>query len=246
MFASVSRQVAAVSEQLAAIDPATLSGDELLDLLHALETDARRRTAISLALVAELEARGVAAESGCPSTAVLLSERLRIGRREAAGRVRLGGRSRPGRALSGERLAPRFPQLAAALSDGVISARHAAIITATVDRLPDRVVDEHPDLAAQVEPTLLEHARALDPEQLAVLARRVAACLDPDGTLASDHDRERHREATLTMWPDGSGQLQARLTAEATVVWQDRTRHSSARRRRHPHPTVMVTMTWSG
>jgi len=114
---------------------------------------------------------------------------------------------------------PRFPLVAWALADGKISARHAAIICATVDRLPDRVVVDQPDLVAQVEPTLLEHAQTLDPEQLAVLARRVTACLDPDGVLATDHDQARHRDATLVTLPDGSGRLTATLTSQAAAVW---------------------------
>src|SRR6478735_6323893 len=106
--------LAAAREQLTGVDWATLSGDELLELLTALEVDARRRAAVGYAVVAELEARGVAAELGCSSTAVLLSERLRIGRREAAGRVRLAAELGPQRALSGERLPARFPLVAAA------------------------------------------------------------------------------------------------------------------------------------
>jgi hypothetical protein len=77
--------LAAAREQLCAVDPATLGRDELLELMAVLEVDARQRAAVGYAVVAELEARGVAAELGCSSTAVLLSERLRIGRREAAG-----------------------------------------------------------------------------------------------------------------------------------------------------------------
>ena len=63
--------------------------------MAALETDVRQRAAVGFALVAEVEARGIAAELGCSSTAVLLSERLRIGRREAAGRVRLAAELGP-------------------------------------------------------------------------------------------------------------------------------------------------------
>jgi Domain of unknown function (DUF222) len=216
---SAVRQLAAGWDELAAIDPAALSGEELLDLLDLLETDARRRTAVACGMIAELDARAAAGELGYPSAAVLLSERLRIGRREAAGRVRLSADLAARHALSGERLQPRFPQVASALADGVISARHAAIICATVDRLPDRVVADQPELVAQVEPTLLVHARNLDPERLAVVARRVVACLDPDGVLATDRDQARRRDATLVTLPDGSGRLTATLTSEAVAVW---------------------------
>ena len=98
------QHVAAASEQLAAMDPVALSGEELLEALDALEADARRRVGVACALIAELEARGTAGELGYPSAAVLLSERLRIGRREAAARVRLAADLASRRTLSGEQL----------------------------------------------------------------------------------------------------------------------------------------------
>jgi hypothetical protein len=159
-----------------------------------MEVDARRRAAVGFGLVAELEARGIAAEVGCASTAVVLSERLRIGRREAAGRVRLASELRPRRALSGESLPARFPQVSAAVAQGAISDRHAALICRTIDDLPDAAAEQ----AGAVEATLVEHAGTLNPDQLAVLTRTVRACLDPDGVLAGEHDHDRHRHATLT------------------------------------------------
>ena len=81
------------------------------------------------------------------------------------------------------------------------------------------MVADQPELVAQVEPTLLVHARTLDPERLAVVARRVVACLDPDGVLATDRDQARRRDATLVTLPDGSGRLTATLTSEAVAVW---------------------------
>jgi hypothetical protein len=90
--------LAAAREQLSALDLTGLSGGQLLELVAALEIDTRQRAAVTHAVIAELEARGVAAEVGCSSTAVLLSERLRIGRREAAGRVRLAAELGPRRA----------------------------------------------------------------------------------------------------------------------------------------------------
>jgi len=117
------QQVVAASQELTGIDPAALSGDELLDLLDRLEADARRRTAVAGRLIAELHARGIAGELGYSSTAVLLSERLRVGRREAAGRVRLAADLAPRRAMSGEQLESRFPLVASALAHGEISVR---------------------------------------------------------------------------------------------------------------------------
>jgi hypothetical protein len=148
-WAAAREQLAKTERELADLDPAGFSDEELLTLLDDLETEARRRTAVGLGLVAELDARGLAPELGYTSTAMLVSERLRIGRREAAGRVRLATDLGPRQALSGERLESRFPQVAAALADGTVSARHANLIITTVDRLPDRVVDKQPELVAQ-------------------------------------------------------------------------------------------------
>jgi hypothetical protein len=83
-----------------------------------METDTRRQAAVSGTLIAELDGRGVAGELGYTGIGALLAERLRIGRREAAVRARLAADLGPRRALSGEKLTPRFPQVAAALAEG--------------------------------------------------------------------------------------------------------------------------------
>ena len=159
--------LAAAREQLRDVDLPTLGRDELLELLSALEVDARRRATVGYAVVAEVEARGIGAELGCSSTAVLLSERLRIGRREAAGRVRLAVELGPRRAMSGQPSPAKFPLVAAAVAQGAIGDRHAALICRTITDLPDAVLWQ----AGAVEATLVEHARTLNPDQLAVLTR---------------------------------------------------------------------------
>jgi len=211
--------LAAAQHELVGLDPTVLSRDELLDLVEVLEINARRHTAVGCELIAELDGRGVAGELGYPSTGVILAEPLRIGRREAAGRVRVASDLGLRRAVTGETLEPRFPHVAAALAEGTISARHATVITATVDRLPDRVLTEQPELVAQVEPTLVGHARKLDPDRLAVLARTVATCLDPDGQLVAEQDHQRRRSVALAVLPNGSGRLTGTLTGEAAAVW---------------------------
>ena len=113
--------------------------------------------------------------------------------------MRLAAELGPQRALSGERLPARFPDVAAAVADGAICDRHAALICRTITDLPDAVL-EH---AGAVEAMLAEHARTLNPDQLAVLTRTVQSCLDPDGVLAAERDQDRRRHATLTLLPDG-------------------------------------------
>jgi Domain of unknown function (DUF222) len=118
--------------------------------------------------------------------------------------------------MSGQPLPAKLPLVASAVAQGAISDRHAALICRTIDGLPDAALEQ----AGAVEATLVEHARTLNPDQLAVLTRTVRACLDPDGILTAERDHDRYRHATLTTLPDGSGRLQAQLTGEATAVWQ--------------------------
>ena len=65
--------------------------------------------------------------------------------------------------MSGEALPARFPQVAAAVADGAIGDRHAALICRTITDLPAAVLGQ----AGAVEATLVEHARTLNPDQLA-------------------------------------------------------------------------------
>src|SRR6185437_14882706 len=129
--------LAAAREQLSALDLPGLSGGQLLELVAALEIDTRQRAAITYAFIAEVDTRGVAAELGYTSTPVLLSERLRIGRREAAQRVRVAADLAPRRAMSGQPLPARFPMVAAAMAAGTVCTQHAALICRTITDLPD-------------------------------------------------------------------------------------------------------------
>lgn len=203
------------------LDLAALGNGQLLELLRQVETQKARLAAIDHALVAEVDQRGVAADHGCRDTAVLLRHTLRIDPGEAAGRVRAARALGPRRGLTGEPLAPVFPTLAAACAAGAVSARHARVITATVDALPSAVAAEHD---TRVEAFLTEQAAQFDPQTLARIARRLADTLDPDGTLTDARDRQRRRELNVRQRRDGSARVEAELTAicaEALVTVLD-------------------------
>jgi hypothetical protein len=188
----------------------SLSDADLLAVLREQEADARRSAVTNHAVIAELEARGTAREHACASTANLLSQVLRISPNEASLRVRAAADLGPRRGLTGEALPPIFAQVAAAQATGEISAAHARVITRCVDALPAAVQAEH-DLSVQA--SLLQAAQSLDPRQLAVCARRIHDCLDPDGTLATERDRQRRRDLRIQPRPDGSARIEGELTA---------------------------------
>jgi hypothetical protein len=209
--------LATAIDALTALDLTTLDRDELLGLARAVETQRRRLPVIDHRLVAELDARGVAFELGCASTAALIRAALRLAPADAKARVSAAADLGPRRAVSGEALPPLFAGVSAAQAEGAISTHHAKVIVDAIDELPAQVQAEH---AAAIEERLVADARTFDPTQLCRLARRIVAIIDPDGTLADDRHHERRRGATLSHNGDGSGELRAHLTPAALAVWQ--------------------------
>jgi hypothetical protein len=219
--ATVVTQLSALIDDLQHLDLTCLPGEHVLDLLRDLETQKRRLATVDHALIAEVDARGLAREHACASTAVLVQQLVRISPRDAARRVRAAAALGPRRALTGEVLAPVFPAVAAAQAAGVISADHALIITKTIDALPAAVQAEHDE---SVQDTLLTHAVELDPALLRHVARRITDTLNPDGTYTEERDRQRRRDFTVRQRRDGSASVSGELTAvcaEAVLTMLD-------------------------
>jgi hypothetical protein len=205
--AALGRLAGAVDELLALSLP--LASDEfVLAALGAVQVQVNRLAALDAGLVGEADTRRLHFERACANTAVLLSQLLRIEPAQAKARVRAAQELAPRRSLAGETLSPVYPTVAAALRQGTITARHAAVITRTVDALPAAVAAEH-DRA--VEQLLTEQAAQYNPATLATLARRVSDTLDPDGTLSEQADQHRRRYLDIHPRPDGSASVRAEL-----------------------------------
>ena len=122
------KQLADAVDTLLAVDLTSASRDELLDLARGLETQRRRLPVADHTLIGELDARAVAGELACASTAALLMQLLRITPGEAKARVRAAADLGARRTLTGDLLPPVLPAVAAAQAEGAISDRHAAVI----------------------------------------------------------------------------------------------------------------------
>ncbi|MDT4961090.1 MAG: hypothetical protein QOF87_737, partial [Pseudonocardiales bacterium] len=162
----------------------TLTDADLLTLLREQEAAARAAVASQHAVIAELDSRGTAREHGCASTAVLLSQVLRLNPGQARDRVTAAANLGPRRGLTGEVLPPLFAEVAAAQAAGVLCVAQARVITDTIDTLPDPVRAEHGQWLQQ---SLVEQAHSVSPVQLAQLARAMAYALDQDGVLVEEH-----------------------------------------------------------
>ena len=198
-------------DELAGLDLNSRSGEQLLGLLRGLEEHSRRLAMVGQALVAQTERRGLAAERGSRSTALLLTGLLRIGPHEAAARVSAAARLAPRVSLTGAPMPAEYSRTAAAQAEGAISPAHANLITRTIDRLPVDIRDERFD---ELETFLVGQARQLPPPTLATVARRLTETLAPDGAEPGYRDRVRH--VTIHQRPDGSSSGSFALTAHAT------------------------------
>ena len=205
--------MASVVDELQGLNVTGCTDEAVLRLLREVEVQKNRLESVDHVLVAEVEARGLAGPRACASTAVLLAQLLRITSLQARARVRAACVLGPRRSLTGQVLGPVLQDTAAAVAAGRVSARHAAVITESVDRLPVALGGELDDT---VQAILLEHAEQHDPAMLAGFARDLHARLDQDGVLASDVDRRRRREVSVCQRPDGSSSLRGELDAITT------------------------------
>jgi hypothetical protein len=160
-----------------------------------------RLEGIWLGEVAAVDARGAAgAEQGlrAVSTAGWLRSRLRMGATAAAGCVRTARALFRG-PLSGT---------AGALTDGELSAAHAAVLAYGTHDLPAHT-------AAEAEPVLLEAARRLDPPRLRRVVAHLRLVADPDAADALAERRHRQRGLWLAPTLEGMVAVDGLLEPEA-------------------------------
>ncbi|MGH3098583.1 MAG: DUF222 domain-containing protein [Streptosporangiales bacterium] len=187
--------------------------DETVDgVLLVVEEVARLVPAVQQRLAVEIADRGLDTARGYGSTASYLRDVLRVRHGEAAGRVRHAGLLQPRTGLSGEPLPPLYPHLAAAQADGAVSPAHVAVVTDRLEKLPRAVTEQD---RADAEAFLADQARVFDPTALGTLAMKVAACLDPDGTLASEEEKTQKRQLRLSKGLHGMAELRGSFDPEA-------------------------------
>lgn len=141
----------------------------------------------------------------------VLARRLRIVPSEVSRRFRIAARIRPGRSLSGAPTPPELPTLADAVDAGDVGEDHIREVCKALDGLPEVAADHRAD----VERALTHHAREQDSAFVAVVGKRIADTLNPDGVF-DDRDRARRRGVTLgRQGADGMSRISGWLDPEA-------------------------------
>ncbi|MFE0528889.1 DUF222 domain-containing protein [Micromonospora parva] len=180
-----------------------------LDVTHRLQ---QRLAAVQLAVVRELDGRGVAVTLGASSTAVWLRERLRL---DVSAARRLVGLA------ASVDVAP--PAVREALAGGTVSAEQARVIADTAATVSASAGAEVADKAVGV---LVEWARQFDPTLLRRMGTRILDHVAPDladaaaaAALAAEAARAtRDRHVTISEQTGGRLRLTGTLDAEAAAL----------------------------
>ncbi len=155
--------VAAAVDGLLAADLSLPGTAELLDLLREVERQSRRLAAASVAVIGQIDARGVAAPEGCQSTAALVRQVIMIGNDESSRRTRLAAGICPSTGLSGAAVPARFPLVGAAVTAGEVGVREAALICSTITGFPRH---HPPTVVEAAEQFLVDQAASVGPEDV--------------------------------------------------------------------------------
>lgn len=184
----------AISDKVAALSLDALTDTELLILQSRREVVARRQPVADHQIINRLAAEADPKALGGKNLADLMATRLDISIAEAKRRIKDAELLGPRRAMTGEPLPPRLPNVAEAQARGQIGLEHVRIVEKFFDELPVRV-DAHTRAAAESD--LARIATGLGPKQFRAVADRLALLLNQDGDLPNDAGRARRRHLTI-------------------------------------------------
>lgn len=205
----------------------TLTDDDLLADLDAIEELGRIADGLRLAAAREVEVRSaprlgeerLSFRAGARDGAELVRKVARIGHAEAKRRVGLGMALAPKVTLLGQEIPGRYAPLADAVESGLVGADSARVIIGTWKSLRRRVDRDRLDgMVLQ----LTDAAMSNDTEQMKDLAGAWAEILDPDGSEPKHADQRRRRALkihdTLT---DGTTSASLVLTPEHLALLRE-------------------------
>jgi hypothetical protein len=147
-----------------------LDDAELMAALRSQVVEARSAHARFVALVGELQQRGVEARAGYTGLVEYLKHSFRLDTREAKRLVAQASALCPSVTPTGTPVEPRLPLVASTAAEGVLSPAHLDVLVGALADLP-----------AESEPILVDVAREVDPVGVRIVANRIRAYVDQDG-----------------------------------------------------------------
>lgn len=169
-------------QALGTVDWTALQVGELVEALTRLEAVRRQTTARACDLAAAVEDCDDETLGGVAHK--VMADVLRSTVSDARRRTRDANELRPQTTLTGQSVAPVFPATAKAWHAGLLDVEHLRVIQKFFRDLPDGI---HPSEIEKAEAFLAEKATELRPDQLAIVADRLAVQLNPDGTFSDEY-----------------------------------------------------------
>ncbi len=235
-FRALADQVDAAYGEMRALSSAEVGNEFRVEMAERLETQERTNRGLMYRVFGEIadppDEAGMA-----PVLVNSLAARLRVPPKEIKRRTKLAGRIRPRRQLTGPRLAPELPHVAAAAEAGAIGEDHLRVIARAIDVLPSAVsVLDRGD----VEASLVREAAKNDVEIVKAVAGRIDEIFNPDGDY-DEADRARRRGLHLgAQGRDGMSRLSGFIDPETRAYVEAVT--AAVRPGRHlPDGTVVET-----
>src|SRR6478609_1858579 len=172
---------------------------DLLAFASLVEGVARLTYAAQVRVAGEVDTRNTAALFGSSAPASLLRETLTISAADAKARLSAASMILPQITPTGMKTDPVLPELAAAMTQGLIGTEQIRTIVATIKAAPP---DVDQGLLETAKHVLVDTGCTYEPQPFAGFAKMVALSLDPDGKL-NDKDPSDRVELTIgTRNPD--------------------------------------------
>jgi hypothetical protein len=196
-----------------------LTDSELLVELRESQRQANLAYARSVALIAEIDARGLAATKGYGTTTELVRDAQNLTKPQARQRVAAAHDLAAACSPSGADVPPHLPTTAGLLTAGVLNEAQVTVIQQVMTAVPPHADHHRPT----VEQRLATHAQVLDAGQLRLLGKRELAYLDQDGKPPTDEPtpirsltmRDAHGggvRGEFVLDPEGAAALRAALS----------------------------------
>jgi hypothetical protein len=196
---------------LVSLDFDALDNPQRLEVLRRVEVIARQLPAAGHELLARLWDQRVVAEFGGEHPYRVVADTLRITRAAAAKRFRTAEQLSTRSSMTGEPLPAELPAVAAAVRAGEVGDEHVQVIRSFLHHLPASI---DPETREQAQAQLAACATTMRPDELAKVAARLAAYLNPDGSY-TENDRARARSVRLgRQGPDLMSSLTGRVDPE--------------------------------
>ena len=184
-------------QSIRGVSAGTLTATEIRLMLLAVLQVTATVFALRLRLLVAGQAQRVADLTGATSTAAFFAHLTQTRRADANAQVRLA-----------EDLDRRFPLLADALAQGLLSPEHVQVAVAALRRLPKTVTAEQLEKCQRF---LVESAQAFNPSDLRQLGRKLWQVIDPDGAdrregeALEDEEELARAKAYFRSWRNGDG-----------------------------------------